>query len=477
MPVNNFEYYALMPFIILAVGIIISITLEMFYSKSKIIMPYLSMAIYLTVAINSLLNINNHHIIFGDMLEIGGKAAFLNLLFNLGAVVVTLSSINYLQKYGVYFGEYHLLIQLSVLGMMVMAGSKDLFMVFMGLELMSISFYVLVGMNRKKITANESSMKYFLLGSFATGFIVYGIALIYGAAKTTNLSIIYSNFNYLTSNILFVLGSFLFLIGFSFKIAAFPFHSWVPDVYQGSSTTITGLMSSIGKTAAFSVIFIFLFVIFEGKTPNIFRTYFSIIASFSMLFGSIVAISQKNIKRMLAYSSISHAGYISIGLASGNMDSLYGMMFYLFAYTFMNLGAFGIIAMLEGENEGYLEINDYIGLSKSHPFLAGLLSLFLIALTGIPPLAGFFGKYYVFYSAVESDLVWLAIVGVISSIISAYFYLRPIVLMYFKDSDNPIKTNISLSSLIAVIFSAVVILLYGIIPGTLLELIKKSVSF
>jgi len=472
MPTNYLEYYGLMPFIILATGILVSITIEMFYSKSKIIMPYLSMVIYLLVAINSVYNIQNHSIIFGGMLEIGGKAAFLNILFNLGAIIVTLSSINYLEKYGIYFGEYHLLVQLSVLGMMVMAGSKDLFMVFMGLELMSISFYVLVGMNRKRLTANESSMKYFLLGSFATGFIVYGIALIYGSAGTTNIGMIIQNFSELSANVLFVLGMFLFLIGFSFKIAAFPFHSWVPDVYQGSSTTITGLMSSIGKTAAFSVIFIMLTSVFVGDSPNIFRTYFSIIAAFSMLFGSVVAISQKNIKRMLAYSSISHAGYISIGLASGNTDALAGMLFYLFAYSFMNLGAFGIIAILENENEGNLELSDYIGLAKSHPYLAGLLSLFLFALTGIPPLAGFFGKYYVFVSAIESQLVWLAIVGVISSIISSYFYLRPIIYMYFKDSDSFIKTEASLPSLLSVSFSAFVIIIYGVFPNLLIDFIK-----
>lgn len=477
MPIHNLEYYSLMPFIILAIGIIVSISIEMFYSKSKYLMPYVSLAIYLLVAINSVLNIHNHFVVFGGMLETGGKAAFLNILFNLGAAVVTLSSINYLEKYGTYFGEFHLLVQLSVLGMMVMAGSKDLFMVFMGLELMSISFYVLVGMNRKRITANESSMKYFLLGSFATGFIVYGIALIYGAATTTNIEVILSNFSNLSANVLFVLGMFLFIIGFSFKIAAFPFHSWVPDVYQGSSTTVTGLMSSVGKTAAFSVIFIMLTTIFAGVSPNIFRTYFSVIAAFSMLFGSIVAISQKNIKRMLAYSSISHAGYISIGLASGNSDALAGMLFYLFAYSFMNLGAFGVISILEDEKEGNLELNDYIGLSKSHPYLAGLLSLFLIALTGIPPLAGFFGKYYVFMSAVESDLVWLALVGVLSSIISAYFYLRPIVLMYFRESDEPIKVEVNLPGMLAVLFSATVILLYGIFPNFLLDLIKSTINF
>jgi NADH-quinone oxidoreductase subunit N len=235
--------------------------------------------------------------------------------------------------------------------MMLIAGAKDLFMIFLGLELMSVCFYVLAGINRKRLTANEASLKYFLLGAFATGFIVYGIALIYGSAQTTSIDKITANFSTLTENALFVSGMLLFLIGFSFKIAAFPFHMWVPDVYQGSATTVAGLFSTGGKAAAFSAIIVTFFAIFGESVVNTFEPYLSVIAVLSMLFGSIVAIAQDDIKRMLAYSSISHAGYMTIGLAAGNYEGVAGIIFYLAAYTFMNLGAFGIVALIEGKDE------------------------------------------------------------------------------------------------------------------------------
>ncbi|MFH0735829.1 MAG: NADH-quinone oxidoreductase subunit N [bacterium] len=477
MPLSNTELLQLFPFYIVGFGIIFSLILEMFFSKSKVILPYITALIFISVAIYSIFNVQNHAIIFGGMLELGGKTAVFNIIFGLGAFVVTLSSINYIKKYGSFYGEYYILIQLAVLGMMIMAGSKDLFMVFMGLELMSISFYVLVGINRKRIGANEAAMKYFLLGAFATGFIVYGIALIYGAAQTTSIDFITVNFSILSTNVLFVVGLVLFIIGFSFKIAAFPFHSWVPDVYQGSSTTITGLMSTTGKTAAFSVLIIILYAIFAGSLPNILRPYFSAIAAFSMLFGSIVAISQKNIKRMLAYSSISHAGYISIGLAAGNSEALAGMIFYLFAYTFMNLGAFGIISIIESENENDLELSSYMGLGNKSPMLAGLLSVFMFALAGLPPLAGFFGKYYVFISAVKADLIWLALVGILASVISVYFYLRIVVYMYFKESVTDLKIKYNFPEIAAVVISAVIILFYGLLPQSLLTFIYYSLKF
>ena len=276
-------------------------------------------------------------------------------------------------------------------------------------------------------------MKYFLLGAFATGFIVYGIALIYGAGGTTSISKIIEGFSGLTTNILFITGFILFLVGFSFKIAAVPFHMWVPDVYQGSSTTVAGFMSTTGKTAAFSVLILVLGAIFTDKIFNMFQTYFAVIAVLSMLTGSIIAIAQQNLKRMLAYSSIAHAGYMSIGLAAGNQSAESGIIFYLAAYVFMNLGAFTIISMIEGGDDSRLELDSYAGLNSKSPVLAAFMALFMFALAGIPPMAGFFGKYYVFISAIEADLTWLAILGVLSSVISVYFYIRVVIYMYFKD--------------------------------------------
>jgi NADH-quinone oxidoreductase subunit N len=367
-------------------------------------------------------------------------------------------------------------VQSSVLGMMVMASARDILMVFMGLELMSICFYILAGINRKKNSSNEASMKYFLLGAFATGFIVYGIALIYGSTGSTSLQNISQNFLSYSSNVLFILGSVLLLIGFSFKIAAVPFHMWVPDVYQGSATTVTGLMSTTGKTAAFSVLIILLTAIYSLELKNIFAPYFSAIAVLSMFVGSIVALSQNNIKRMLAYSSIAHAGYMIVGLAAGNILGISGIIFYLTAYTFMNLGAFGIISMIERENDLGTDINDYVGLGNRSPILAALMSLFMFGLAGIPPMAGFFGKYYVFVGAIKADLTWLAILGVLSSVISVYFYLRIVVLIYFKESPDKSKIDYSIAGLVSVVISAFLVLLFGFFPDFLMKIITPFVK-
>jgi NADH-quinone oxidoreductase subunit N len=318
-------------------------------------------------------------------------------------------------------------------------------------------------------------MKYFLLGAFATGFLVYGIALIYGSTGTTSIQAIVANYTSYSTNIIFILGFILLLIGFSFKIAAVPFHMWVPDVYQGSATTVTSLMSTTGKAAAFSVLIILLTAVFGLNSQNLFRPYFIAISSLSMLFGSIVAISQTNLKRMLAYSSISHAGYMAIGLAAGNSYSVAGIIFYLTAYAFINIGAFTIISIVEGENDSRIDLNSFAGLNSKSPILAAALSLFMFALAGIPPLAGFFGKYYVFVSAIQSNLTWLAIIGVLSSVISVYFYIRVVVVMYFKDASEDFKIDVSSYSLAAVIITALLVLVFGILPDTLMNLITAVI--
>lgn len=477
MPSYNIEYSLLMPHIILAVGIVLSVLIEIFTSRSERILPWFSIIIFLTVAANSVLNASLSHdfVIFGGMIEVGGKPAIFNFIFNFGAALVILASIDYLKKYGTYYGEYYILIQSSVLGMMVMAGAKDILMIFMGLELMSICFYVLAGINRKKVSANEASMKYFLLGSFATGFIVYGIALIYGSTGSTSIQNITENFVSYSSNIIFILGMALFLIGFSFKVAAVPFHMWVPDVYQGSATTVTGLMSTTGKAAAFSVLIIILSAIFSSTANHVFRPYFAVIATLSMLLGSIVAIAQDDIKRMLAYSSIAHAGYMLIGLAAGNNYSVAGIIFYLAAYTFMNIGAFAIISVVEGENDTRTNISSYAGLNSKNPILAASMALFMFALAGIPPLAGFFGKYYVFVSAIESNMTWLAIVGVLASVISVYFYIRIVVIMYFKESTENFHIPVSPFSLTAIVIAALLVIIFGVLPDTLMNVIISVV--
>lgn len=472
---NSQEFLNVLPLIIIGAGIIISLLIEMYSKKSEIVLPWLSVLLFLAAGLHSLYYVGDVSVVLQNMLATGGNVNVFYAIFTFGAAIVSLLSIDYIKKYGTYFGEYYIILQSSVLGMMLMAGAKDLFVVFLGLELMSVSFYILAGMNRKKLNANEASLKYFLLGAFATGFIVYGIALIYGGAHTTSIDFITSNFAELTKNLLFVAGVLLFLIGFSFKIAAFPFHMWVPDVYQGSPTTVAALFSTGGKAAAFSAILATLFALFNGPAGNLFTPYLAVISVLSMFYGSIVAIAQDNIKRMLAYSSISHAGYLAIGLAAGNHDAVAGIVFYLAAYTFMNLGAFGIISLIEGKDETNLDINSYAGLGNRKPMLAALLAILMFALAGIPPFAGFFGKYYIFIAAVKANLTWLAILGVISSAISVYFYLRIVVLMYFKTSDKELAFEPSQSSMLAIVLSVLVVILLGILPGGFLDLITKFI--
>jgi NADH-quinone oxidoreductase subunit N len=299
------------------------------------------------------------------------------------------------------------------------------------------------------------------------------MALIYGKTTTTSIDVINANFSTLSGDLLFLAGILLFLIGFSFKIAAFPFHMWVPDVYQGAPTTITALFSTTGKAAGFSALIVTLSAIFAGPNSQLFTPYLSAIAVFSMLFGSIVAIMQTDIKRMLAYSSIAHAGYMLIGLAAGNTDGISGIIFYLAAYTFMNLAAFGIVSIIEGKDETRLDIDTYAGLGNRRPFIAGLLALIMFALAGIPPFAGFFGKYYVFIAAIKSNLTWLAIVGVVSSVISVYFYLRIVVIMYFKTAGTDEKPSYLKLEMIGVIISVALVIILGLLPGSLINLITS----
>lgn len=475
MFINNQEIFNVLPLIIISAGIVISLLIEMYSKKSESFLPWFSVLLFLSAGLHSIWYAKDISVILQGMIATGGNVNIFYSIFCFGAAIVTLLSIDYIKKYGTYFGEYYIIIQISVLGMMLMASAKDLLVIFLGLELMSIPFYILAGMNRKKSNANEASLKYFLLGAFATGFIVYGIALIYGSATTTSLEFITVNFSSLINNALFIVGILLFLIGFSFKIAAFPFHMWVPDVYEGSPTTVAALFSTAGKTAAFSAIISALFALFNGVEGNLFTPYLAIISLLSMFYGSIVAIAQDNIKRMLAYSSISHAGYLAIGLAAGNHDAVAGIIFYLTAYTFMNLGVFGIISVIEGEGEVNLNIHSYSGLGNRKPLLAASLALLMFALAGLPPFAGFFGKYYIFIAAIKAKLTWLAILGVISSAISVYFYLRIIVLMYFKNSEEEFQITDSRNANIAILLSVALVILLGIFPGSFLDLITSFI--
>jgi NADH-quinone oxidoreductase subunit N len=336
---------------------------------------------------------------------------------------------------------------------------------------MSICLYVLVGFMRMKDRANESAIKYFLLGAFATGFLLYGIALIYGTSGTTNLVLISKSFPQLVQNPLFLIGCGMLIVAFSFKISAVPFHMWAPDVYEGAPTPITGFMSTGAKAAAFAA-FIVVFIRVFDIAGTALSQVLALIAAASMIVGNVTAIAQNNVKRMLAYSSIAHAGYMLSGIAAGNREGEIGILFYLAAYTFMNIGAFAIVSWIEQHDDTKLTFDDYAGLSARRPALAALMAIFMFSLSGIPPFAGFFGKYYVFLAAVKGGMTWLAIVGVLTSLVSVYYYLRLVVLMYFREGDADIDKGVPRSAVIAVGVAAFVVLLLGLYPSLILGLTK-----
>lgn len=459
-----------LPIIVLSVFTLVALLTNSFMKDSQRVVLAICVAGVLAAIVAAVYLFPLNQTAFSDMLLVGGYASFYTVLFLVITLFSLIMAIPYLKKEEYHYGEYYILVVLSTLGMIMMGSAGDLITIFLGIEIMSIAFYVLTGYFRSKISSNESALKYFLLGAFATGFLLYGIALIYGTTGTTNLIRIAAQYPQAYSDPLHVIGWGLVLIGFSFKVAAVPFHMWVPDVYEGAPTTVTAFMSTGGKAAAFSA-FILAFSIPMSMHDEKLVMIIAILAAGSMIIGNWFGLSQTNIKRMLAYSSIAHAGYMLIGIASGTQLGQQGISFYLVAYALTNLGAFGIVAILEKENGKHLTYEEYAGLAKRKPVLAAFMTIFMFSLTGIPPFAGFVGKYYLFASAVQSGLTWLAVIGVITSLFSTYYYLRIVVYMYFREGDEEAPV-FSKMSLVVVALSGFGIILFGILPSLILDVLQ-----
>ncbi len=464
----------ILPLVVISIAIIITILLESFLKKGEIIVYLISSITLLFNAVYSILTIQEQNLNFSNTVHSGGITHIFYFVLNLSAFLVIISSKNYLSRIEYHHGEYYILVLSSVFGMMLMASSRDLMLTFLALELMSLSFYVLAGFIRKLLFNNEASLKYFLLGAFASGFLLFGIALVYGASQTTNIGLLVANFNDLLPKPLFILGLVLLLVGFSFKVASVPFHMWVPDVYEGSPTVVSALMSTAGKTGAFAALIVTLFgSINAGANYETISKIISLLAIGSMLVGSITAIAQSSLKRMLAYSSIAHAGYMLIGIASANKLGMSGVIFYLTVYSFMNIAAFILVSFLENSPEKRVTLEDYVGLANKHPWYSAIMALIMFALTGLPPFGGFFGKYYVFLSAVRADLTYLAVIGVLSSVISAYFYLRVVVYMYFKTKGESQQIFFSSSDGFVLTICILIVIQLGLTPNLILDLINR----
>jgi NADH-quinone oxidoreductase subunit N len=423
---------------------------------------------------------------FFNLVQIDAFSQFFHLLVGGVAFLVILAAGPYLHRERLEFAEFYALLLFATAGMGVLASAQELLTAFIGLEMSSISSYILAGYRRDTLKSSESAMKYFLLGSFATAFFLYGIALVYGATGTTNLSKMGSVNE---SSTLVELGLALILIGLGFKVAAAPFQIWTPDVYEGAPTPVTALFSAGPKAAAFALL-LRIFATVPAATHFWFWAFW-ILAALTMFLGNLGALVQTNVKRLLAYSSIAHAGYILVAFAAvtfmkndlkdGAGAAYAAVLFYLLSYALVKIGAFTIVSQLGGAGEKHLSLDDYAGLAQRQPFVAAALSLYLLSLLGLPVTAGFFGKFYIFKAAVNSHLIWLAILMAVNSVIGAYYYLRLIVLMYMRDpsaetaTEAPARFPLTVNLVLAI--TCVGTVLFGLFPNPVLNFILRPTLF
>ncbi|MEI8134093.1 MAG: NADH-quinone oxidoreductase subunit N [bacterium] len=469
------DFIAALPLFILAGTGLLILLWDAFEKKPSNVPLFLLVLASVGAGILAAINMTGTQTVaFGGLFFDSGYSNFFTIIFCAATAITGLLAKDYLKGEEVLVGEFSALLLFAASGMVMMASGADLLITFLGLEIMSIAFYVLAGLFRTRSESNEAALKYFLLGAFATGFFLYGIALIYGSLGTMNLRTMSNIQTTISFSSGLLIGLCLMIVGFAFKVAAFPFHQWAPDVYEGSPTIVAGYMSTAGKAAAFSAIILVFSSIpssaLAGNAGKI-QTVVAVLAAMSMLYGNIVAISQTKIKRMLAYSSTAHAGYLLIGIAALNTSGAIGVAIYAAVYLLMQVSAFGIVALLEKDSEGGLTLDDYNGLAKRRPWAAFFLSLLMLSLAGIPPFAGFFGKYYLFLAAINSGMTWLAIVGVISSIIASYFYLRVIVRMYFGESKSEATETNPENNLtyLTIGIASIALIVLGCMPGFLTD--------
>jgi|WetSurMetagenome_2_1015567.scaffolds.fasta_scaffold00939_7 NADH-quinone oxidoreductase subunit N len=446
------------PEIIITTFASILLLVELFV-KRKAVLGYIAI-IAAAAAFYALFCTDCLGVTFSDMFINDDYSRYFKVIFLINVVLTVLISLRYIQKEDAEYGEYYSLILFATAGMMLMASAKDFIILYLGLELMALSTYILAGIKKHDIKSNEAAIKYMLLGAFSSSLLLFGISLLYGITASTN---IYDIGKFIISakfTPVLMVSMILITVGFAFKIAAAPFHMWTPDVYEGAPTSVTAFMSVGPKAAGFAVMGRVFYYAFNGLqlewTPILIG-----LCILTMAVGNIVALSQTNIKRMLAYSSIAHAGYAMLGVIAGTVEGQNAMITYLIIYAFMNIGAFGIVILL---NKGE-QISDYCGLSKSHPLIAAVMLVFMFSLTGIPPTAGFIGKFNIFAAAINAGFTWVVVIAVIFSAISAFYYLRVVMNMYMKTSEEDSLITTSPSLGIALFLSVLAVLVIGILPS------------
>lgn len=477
--IQNVNFAAIMPSLVLCCLAMALLLATVFMPRGKTTpIAWMSVAALVITGFFCFGAWNDPRFGFAGHVALDNFATFFNFIFLIAAGLCILMSDSFFKREGFPVGEYYALVLFTTAGAMWMASGTDMMTIFLGLEVLSVSLYVLAGFLRDKTESNEAGLKYFLLGAFSTGFLLYGIALIYGVTGTTNVAdigIFFGANPAQLSNPMAVAGMVLLSTGFLFKIAAAPFHMWTPDVYQGAPTPITAFMSAGPKAAAFAA-FIRILTLGLAGLQSEWTSLLWILAVLTMTVGNVIAIYQTNLKRMLAYSSIAHAGYALVGIVAANEIGMSGILFYLLAYTFMNLGAFAVLVLAGKKGEENLTLEGFSGFGYKKPFLGVAMTIFLFSLMGIPPMAGFAGKFFIFAGAIKAGYVWLAVIAMLNSAVSLYYYLRVMVFMYFKESGEDFGwVTMNVGAVVSIVLALIGVLYMGILPAGIMEMAKSAI--
>jgi NADH-quinone oxidoreductase subunit N len=467
---------SIFPEVLMTVFGLILVVLDVMTSKEKKSMVgYFGIAFLLITALLTNPQIGGKYLGFNNMLMWDNFSYVFFVIFALAYTLTTLGSVEYLRDKGILKGEFYTIMFFSILGMMFMVSAFDLTIFYVGLETMAIAMYVLAGFNKNEVRSAEAGVKYFIIGAFSSAMFLFGMTYVYGATGTLNylqISEVLKS-GMIADNMTVKIGLILMLTGFAFKISAVPFHMWAPDVYQGAPTPAAGFMTVAPKAAAFAALIRFVYIALEPAS-GLWVPLFSILAVLTMTYGNLVALAQTNVKRMLAYSAISHAGYMMIGLVAMNPEGYRAIALYSLIYVFMNIGAFTLLGILK--NKGMVEderLESFSGLAKKNPLYALGMLIFMFSLAGIPPLAGFIGKFQIFMAAMKADMLWLAVIGALNSALACYYYMRVTIYMYFNEPEYEVDATVGRSAFITSFIGAVMVLFVGFFPTAFINFVKN----
>jgi NADH-quinone oxidoreductase subunit N len=472
------DLYAILPMLVVVIWAVLLMLADLWIPKERKGITAILAAAGLAVALGfTLAQSGKTATAMNGMLVVDGFSVLMNIIFLVSGMAGIALAYDYLKRMKIERGEYYALLMFSISGMMLMAGAFNLVIVFLALELLSIPLYILAGFARPRLDSEESSLKYFLLGAFASAFVLYGIALVYGGTAHMDLLGISQIVGEGTANsALFLSGAALVLVGFGFKVAAVPFHRWAPDVYQGAPSPVTGFMSVAVKAAGFAALLRVFITAFSSLSVDITAVLYAL-AALTMIAGNVLAIAQSNIKRLLAYSSIANAGYLLMAFVPyGNgvvlSDSVSSALFFLVGYGLTSIGAWAVVIALEQAEGKGLEMSDFAGLGRKHPWLALAMMIFMLSFTGVPLTLGFWGKFFLFRTAIMGGYTSLAIIGLVTSVISAYYYLKVVVIMYMKPGEPVAVEDVWVR--FTAIVTAVAVIVFGLIPGPLLTMAAQA---